>query len=134
MHADDIRTLATSEETLTRQIVLVKTFVEENLLKLNTNKCEIVVFSRDWNFAPPSCEVEGSEMPVGDVGKCLGYWWKGDLLSTRSVDENIKKARRAFSTMAALGSFREISVPSPQNQCWNAVSSLSYSTDVKTGS
>ena len=21
-------------------------------------------------------------MPVGDVGKCLGYWWKGDLLAT----------------------------------------------------
>ena len=74
MHADDIRTLATSEETLTRQIALVKTFAEENLLKLNTNKCEIVVFSRDRNFTPPSCEVEGSEMPVGDVGKCLGYW------------------------------------------------------------
>ena len=33
-------------------------------------------YSRDcgWNFAPPSCEVEGAEMPVGDVGKCLGYW------------------------------------------------------------
>ena len=70
-----------------------------NLLKLNTNKCEIVVFSRDRNFAPPSCEVEGSEMPVGDVGKCLGYWWKGDLLATRSVDENIKKARRAFFSL-----------------------------------
>ena len=28
MHADDIRTLATSEETLTRQIALVKTFTE----------------------------------------------------------------------------------------------------------
>ena len=44
MHADDIRTIATSEETLTRQIALVKTFAEENLLKLNINKCEIVVF------------------------------------------------------------------------------------------
>ena len=118
-----------------RQITLVKTFAEENLLKLNTNKCEIVVFSRDRSFTPPSCEVEGSEIPVGDVGKCFGYWWKGDLLATRSVDENIKKARRAFFHYGrALGSFREISVPSPQNQCWNAVSSLSYSTDVKTGS
>ena len=26
--------------------------------------------------------------------------------------------------MAALGYFREISAPSPQNQCWSAVSSL----------
>ena len=106
MHADDIRTLATSEETLTRQITLVKTFAEENLLKLNTNKCEIVVFSRDRSFTPPSCEVEGSEMPVGDVGKCLGYWWKGDLLATRSVDENIKKARRAFFHYGSIGVFQ----------------------------
>ena len=106
MHADDIRTLATSEETLTRQIALVKKNAEENLLKLNTNKCEIVVLSRDRNFAPPSCEVEGSEMPVGDVGKCLGYWWKGDLLATRSVDENIKKARRAFFHYGSIGVFQ----------------------------
>ena len=105
MHADDIRTLATSEETLRRQIALVKTFAEENLLKLNTNKCEIVVFSRDRKFVPPSCEVEGPEMPVGDVGKCLGYWWKGDLLATISVDKNTKKARRAFFHYGSIGVF-----------------------------
>ena len=44
-------------------------------------------------------------MPVGDVGKCLGYWWKGDLLATRSVDENIKKARRAFFHYGSIGVF-----------------------------
>ena len=45
-------------------------------------------------------------MPVGDVGKCLGYWWKGDLLATRSVDENIKKARRAFFHYGSIGVFQ----------------------------
>ena len=62
--------------------------------------------SPEWNFAPPSCEVEGSEMPVGDVGKCLGYWWKGDLLATISVDENIKKARRTFFHYGSIGVFQ----------------------------
>ena len=42
-------------------------------------------------------------MPVGDVGKCLGYWWKGDLLATRSVDENIKKA---FFHYGSIGVFQ----------------------------
>ena len=41
-------------------------------------------------------EVDGSVLPAGDMGKCLGYWWKGDLLATRAVEENIMKARRAF--------------------------------------
>ena len=35
-------------------------------------------------------------MPAGVVGKCLGFWWKGDLSASRSVEENIRKARRAF--------------------------------------
>ena len=106
MHADDIQTLASSEETLTRQIALVNTFAEEYLLKLNINKCEIVVFSRDRNFAPPLCEIEWSEMPAGDVGKCLGYWWKGDLLATKSVVENTKKAPRAFFHYGSIGVFQ----------------------------
>ena len=45
-------------------------------------------------------------MPVGDVGKCLGYWWKGDLLATRYVDENIKKACRAFFHYGSIGVFQ----------------------------
>ena len=45
--------------------------------------------------------------------------WQQDLWTKTS-----RKPVAPFSTMAALGSFREISVPSLQNQCWNAVSSL----------
>ena len=44
LHADDIRTLATSEESLMKQVQLVKQFADRNLLKLNVNKCEIVPF------------------------------------------------------------------------------------------
>ena len=45
LHADDIRTLASSEDSLKRQVAIVKEFAEDNLLKLNANKCEIVLFS-----------------------------------------------------------------------------------------
>ena len=73
LHADDIRTLATSEESLQQQVALVKAFADKNFLGLNINKCEIVMFSRDQSTALPSCEVDGSILPAGDVGKCLGY-------------------------------------------------------------
>ena len=52
LHADDIRTLASSEESIDRQVALVKAFAEENLLKLNVSKCEIVHFLRDHNIIP----------------------------------------------------------------------------------
>ena len=73
LHADNVRTLATSEESLQCQVALVKAFAEENLLKLNVSKCEIILFSCHKGSAFPVCEVEGSVMPAGDVGKCLGY-------------------------------------------------------------
>ena len=43
LHADNIRTLATSEESLQYQVALVRAFVEENLLKLNVSKCKITL-------------------------------------------------------------------------------------------
>ena len=46
LRADDIRTLATSEASMRYQIDLVKDFAEQNLLKLNVSKCEIVLFAR----------------------------------------------------------------------------------------
>ncbi len=99
LHADDIRTLATSEESLQSEVALVKAFAEENLLRLNVSKCEIVLFSQNCNIDPPVCKVEGTVLPAGDVGKCLGYWWKGDLSA-------IKKARRAFFHYGSIGAFQ----------------------------
>ena len=106
LHVDDIRTLATSDVSLRYQINLVKTFADHNLLKLNGSKCEIVLFSRQPSNTFPACEVDGSVLPAGSVGKCLGYWWKGDLSASRSVEENIKKARRAFFHYGSIGVFQ----------------------------
>ena len=46
------------------------------------------------------------DLPAGDVGKCLGYWWKSDLLATKSVEEDILKARRAFFHYGSIGMFQ----------------------------
>ena len=82
---------------------MVKEFA---FLKLNVGKCEVVMFSRGCSVDVPECVVDGSvSLPAGDIGRCLGFWWKGNLLATRSVDENIKKARRAFFHYGSIGAF-----------------------------
>ena len=107
LHADDIRTLATSEASLRDQFDVVKKFADQNLLKLNVSKCEIVLFSSQPSTTTlPVCEVDGSVMPAGDVGKCLGYWWKGNLSASRSVEEKNQKARRAFFHFGSIGVFQ----------------------------
>ena len=85
---------------------MVKEFADQNLLKLNVSKCEIVVFLTQSSTTLPVCEVNGSVMPAGGVGKCLGYWWKGDLSASRSVEENIQKVRRAFFHYGSIGVFQ----------------------------
>jgi len=65
-----------------------------------------VLFSRSHNVTPPSCVVEGSVIPARDVAKCLGFWWRGDLLATTSVDKNIQKARGAFFHYGSIGVFQ----------------------------
>ena len=41
----DIRTLATSTGSVEAQVMMVKYFAAHNFLKLNVEKCEIVMFS-----------------------------------------------------------------------------------------
>ena len=84
----------------------MKEFADQNLLKLNVSKCEIVVLLTKHSSSLPVCEVDGPIMHAGDVGKCLGYWWKGDLSASRSVEENIPKARWAFFHFRSIGAFQ----------------------------
>ena len=54
----------------------------------------------------PYCEVDGSTLPVNTSAKCLGYWWVRDLTASKSVNENIRKARRTFFHYGSLGTFQ----------------------------
>ena len=99
LHADDIRTLSSSAGTLEKQAVLVSSFAEERCFQPNVQKVEVVCFVKStWSkgFVTPACEVGRCQLPVVDVGKCLGFWWKDNLVATKCVDENIKNARRSF--------------------------------------
>ena len=107
LHADDIRTLATSIDSLNAQVALVKGFAEENFLKLNVQKCQVVIFDRGQRSGVlPVCEIDGSIPPSGYEGKCLGYLWRGDLLTSHAVEENIQKARQAFFHFGSIRGFQ----------------------------
>ena len=90
----------------------MKQFADRNLLKLNVLKCEIVLFSNHSSAAQlPVCEFDGAVMPAGDVRKCLGYWWNGDFSASKSIEDNIKKSRRAFFHFGSIGVFQVLSHP-----------------------
>ena len=59
MNANDIRYLATSVASLEAQMAVVKRFAERNFLRLNVEKYEIVMLSRDQRITIPDCEVDG---------------------------------------------------------------------------
>ena len=78
LHADNIRTLSNSISTLEAQAALVQKVANYNFLKLNVGKYEVIVFSTDRSATSVECSVDGKLVPVGENGKCLGYWWRGD--------------------------------------------------------
>ena len=97
LHADDNHTVVTSPNSVEDQVTMVNTFARENFLQLNINKCEIVPFSHsNKSGQQPHCEVNCAVIPVRSEAKCLGYWWRNDLLASKSISENIGKARHSF--------------------------------------
>ena len=67
LHADNIRTLASSISTLEAQVALVQKFANENFLKLNVGKCEVIVFSTDRSVTSVECSVDGKLVPIGET-------------------------------------------------------------------
>ena len=96
LHADAIRTLSNSINTLEAQIATVKEFTTNNFFKLNMSKSEIVVFQKSQHGHEISCDIDNKTVHSKDVVKCLGYLWKSDLSSRSMIEEKIGSARRSF--------------------------------------
>ena len=103
LHADDIRTLATSPSSLETQVSIVSNFTKGNFLKLNTSKCEIIVFGK--SAAMPQSKGPEVGIPVKEEVKCLGNKWKGNLSSSSAITERIQKSRRAFFEFGSVFAF-----------------------------
>lgn len=104
-HADDIRTICTSRDTLEEQIVCIEKFMNDNALVLNASKCEVVVVST--GKAPPDhiCTIANHPLVPCVSARCLGFWWAWDLSADKSVDVAIAKARRSFFAYGAMGAY-----------------------------
>ena len=89
-HADDIRMLCTSRDTLEKQIDAVEEFATSNALSLNASKCEVVIVSSQKASSKPICTVVGQPLSSVESAKCLGYWWSWDLSADKLVDSAIE--------------------------------------------
>ena len=105
-HADDIRTVTSSLDTLQQQVNTVQNFAAENALVLNPTKCEVLLVSSSKPASPAPAGVLGNQALIPrHHAKCLGYWWSWDLSATKAIDEAIKKARSTFFAFGAMGAF-----------------------------
>ena len=93
LHADDIRTLASTTTTLEMQISTVKKFIDVNFLNLNASKCEFVAFKKSSiTTNQESIEVDDCSFPIRGEATCLGYQWKQDLSSSPAIQNRIQRA------------------------------------------
>ena len=119
LHADDIRTIATSVQSLEFQTQEVSKFTTENFLQLNPSKCEIISFSRQVAVSQLDLNIDGMSIQSSETAKCLGYIiWKGSFFSKPMIKSNISKARKAFFSYGSIGAFQGDLFLSPVIQWW----------------
>lgn len=107
LHADDIRTLAPTISTLEEQISTVQKFTDDNFLKLNASKCEIVAFKKATSRPKEERIIVGEcSFPMVGEATCLGYLWKEDLSSTQAVQNRVQKARKAYFQFGSIYAFQ----------------------------
>ena len=105
-HADDIRTVTSSKESMEQQINLTLSFTQESGLTLNPQKCEVIVMSKTKHPKEVVCCIDQQQLIPKDAAKCLGFWWSWNLAAKTAVDEAVKKARRAFFLFGGMGAFQ----------------------------
>ena len=104
-HADDIRSLSQTISATESQAASLINFTNNNGLKINASKTEVVALSRA-NQIPNLFSVAGYQVGTKQEAKCLGYWWKSKLGADKSVEANIEKGRKAFFAAGAIGAYQ----------------------------
>ena len=72
IHADDLRTIATSKDAVSQQASVISNFVKKANLKLNASKLEVLRISQQHKD-PEKLDLAGVEI---SAAKCLGVWWQ----------------------------------------------------------
>ena len=103
-HADDVRAASISVTAAQTQGNLINAFCQANSLRLNADKTELVVMTKGM-CSEDTHQLVGREVQAQREAKCLGVWWRYDLSPTKSVEECVHKARRAFFALGSIGAF-----------------------------
>ena len=105
IHADDVRTIATPRDEILHQANVIQQFTDDTCLNLNVSKLEVVKISKTPQ-PPEKLQIIGHNVETTPAAKCLGVWWQSNLSASKSVNENVKKARKAFFALGSLGAFQ----------------------------
>ena len=73
IHADDLRTTATTRDEVRQQADVIQDFTQDTCLNLNVSKLEVVKISKTLQ-AVESLLVAGHSLTTTSAGKCLGVW------------------------------------------------------------
>ena len=104
-HGDDIRSLSQTRSATESQAATLVNFTTNNGLHINASKTEVVALSTTNHTLNLAFSVGGHEVGTKEA-KCLGYWWKSNLGSAKSVEANIEKAMKAFCAAHAIGAYQ----------------------------
>ena len=97
IHADDIRTISSSQATLQAQINTASKFALENGLTLNPIKCEALLVSPTKPSELTPIAILGDKaLTSHSTARCLGYWWSWDLCAKRM---KLSKKQRELSKL-----------------------------------
>ena len=105
-HADDIRSLSQTRSATESQAATLVNFTTNNGLQINASKTEVVALSTTNQTPNLTFSVAGHQVGTKQKAKCLGYWWKSNLGSAKSVEANIEKAMKAFFAAGAIGAYQ----------------------------
>ena len=105
-HADDLRTNATTKDTITTQVNIIDNFTSKHSLRLNQAKTEIVKITLQPYQSEEVAINHLSTITTLPAAKCLGVWWSHNLSALRSAQENIIKARKAFFAFGSIQAFQ----------------------------
>ena len=104
VHADDVRSIAPSIQSIISQYSDIHSFTSDVGLKLNASKLEVIQISQNPK-APVEITLGNHALTTKRTARCLGIQWQSNLSANESVSTNITKARKTFFGLGSTGVF-----------------------------
>ena len=103
-HADDVRSIAPSIQSIITQSSEINSFTNNVGLKLNTSKLEVIQLSQKPT-EPQDITLADVTITTKKSARCLGVEWQSNLSGNKSISTNIAKARNAFFGLGSTKAF-----------------------------